>query len=117
MSDDLEFCPDCGEKSGKKLESELKESKNKIKSLSNEYVHRNRFGLAGFILALVSFFVNLFFVPGALGLLFSILGVTRRNTCTRWNAFAMIGLILSIISVVLYIFLVAFGVTSALAFF
>lgn len=79
--------------------------------MGNEVRRRNGIGLAGFILSLVSIVFSLVWYVGIvvwfLGLVFSFIGVFKKP-----RAFAVAGLIISLIDVFIFIFVV--GLFAAL---
>ena len=64
-------------------------------------VQKNKLALAGFVLGLVSLFINLYAVPAVLGLVFSIIGLVQINKGNYSNRKqAVAGIVISAISVV-----------------
>ncbi|MCM1438867.1 MAG: zinc-ribbon domain-containing protein [Roseburia sp.] len=62
----------------------------------------NAFGLAGFIVSLVSLWLGMYFcIASIVGLALSIVGMVNAKKC-RLNGFAIAGLVLGIISLVIW---------------
>ncbi len=62
---------------------------------------KNGFGMAGFVLSLVSLFLSLYLVVPSAAVVFSAVGFGLRNRYVEWNKVTTAGLIISIISFVM----------------
>lgn len=63
----------------------------------------NAFGIAGFVVSLLSMWLGVYFcIASIVGLVLSIVGMVQRKKCTSCNGLAIAGLVLSIISIVLW---------------
>lgn len=83
IDDKAVFCVHCG------VATEHKKEKEKV----------NAFGIAGFIVSLVSLELGIVFgIASAVGLALSIVGVVQKKTRTRCAGLAVAGLVLGIIS-------------------
>lgn len=72
----------------------------------------NGFAIAGFVLALVSYILSFYGIVGALGLIFSIVGLVQVNKNHQsGKGLAIAGIVLSVIGVILSIILVVLGVS------
>ncbi len=62
----------------------------------------NVFGLVGFVISIVSFFLTLYCVTSILGIIFSSIGLKKANDpiAPKGKGFAIAGLIVSIISLI-----------------
>lgn len=62
----------------------------------------NAFGIAGFVVSLVSLYLGIYFcIASVVGLVLSIVGMVQAKKC-RLNGFAIAGLVLGIISLVVW---------------
>lgn len=88
IDDKAEICIYCGVSTKKQEETE----KKKV----------NAFGLAGFIVSLLSLWLGVYFcIASIIGLVLSIVGMTQTKKCSV-NGFAIAGLVLGIISLVIW---------------
>lgn len=69
----------------------------------------NVFGIVGFILSIVAFFLSFYCVVPVCAVVFSAIGMTKRKNCTSANKLTLAGLILSIIALVLDVFMLVYG--------
>ena len=88
IDDNASVCIHCGVATGVKKEVEEKKL--------------NAFGLAGFIVSLVSLWLGMYFcIASIVGLALSIVGMVNAKKC-RLNGFAIVGLVIGIISLVIW---------------
>lgn len=64
---------------------------------------KNTWGVLGFILALASIFFGFSFIVSIAALVVSIVGMTKRKQCTKYNGFAVAGIVISILTILLWV--------------
>jgi len=63
----------------------------------------NGFGIAGFVVSLVSLWLGSFYcLASIVGLVLSIIGMSKSKVCGKCNGLAVAGLVISIISLVIW---------------
>lgn len=114
MSDHAKMCPNCGVENNimfcpecdKQLSLKASMCPNcgcpikKNKNITNEEI--NAFCLGGMITGIVSFFIDFFGLVSAIGLVISIIGLSKSSN-TKNRTFAIIGIICSSIELILKI--------------
>ena len=97
------FCKNCGKEIDDKAEIcvycgvSVKEAKEEEKKKTNA------FGIAGFVVALLSLWLGLYFcIASIVGLVLSVVGMKNSKECTSCNGLAIAGLVLGIISLVIW---------------
>lgn len=110
LEDNSKFCPSCG----KKIEEKNSVQDNKIVSNNNVSTSKtNGFAVAGFIISLASMLLCCGTLSW-LSLIFSIIGTVNANKENgNGKGLAIAGIVISAISLVLYIVLYILGVTSS----
>ena len=102
LSSDSKFCTYCGAQINEVVETEVvEENETSEVTVKTDETKTNGFAIAGFVLALVSLFINLWGLIGILAVIFSGIGIS----CTGPNkekgrGLAVAGLIIGIISVI-----------------
>ncbi len=62
----------------------------------------NAFGITGFVIGLISLWLGIYFcIASIIGLVFSAIGMVKMKKC-KLNGFAIAGLVLSIVSLVIW---------------
>lgn len=90
IDDKASVCIHCGVATGIKETNQTAEKK------------LNAFGLAGFIVSLISLWLGMYFcIASIIGLVLSIVGMVNAKKC-KLNGFAIAGLVLGIISLVIW---------------
>ena len=104
IDDNATVCVYCGVATGKQA-TVLEESKK-----------ANGFGIAGFVVSLVSLWLGMYFmIASIVGLVLSIVGMVMAKKCTSCNGLAIAGLVIGIISLVIWaIVWIVVGVGAAL---
>ena len=82
IDDNAVVCPYCGCATGKVAEKKI-----------------NSFGIAGFVVSLVSIWVSYYCIVPFIGLILSAIGLRNREEC-KVNGLAIAGLVISIITLV-----------------
>ena len=84
LVDDAVVCPKCG------VATEVQAT-----------LQKNKFAIAGFVLALVAMFINLYAIPAVLGLVFSIMGLIQiKKGGFKNRGLAIAGIVLAAIALV-----------------
>lgn len=98
LEDDAVFCDDCGTQQVVQqvpVETVAGSLPNKNQLVSGEKRKHSGFGIASFVLGILSALTfGIFFVPEILGIIFGIVGLTDKS---KKMVLAVIGLVLSII--------------------
>ncbi len=102
IGNDYGFCPYCGAS----VYTNIVEDKGNSTTYHNredEMVKSNKFGMAGFVLSIVSLFLSVYLVVPILGVVLSGVGCGRKSSFNQWNKLATAGLVISIITLVIYL--------------
>lgn len=92
IDDNAYVCPNCGVKVAA-VESAEETKKKKV----------NAFGIAGFVVSLISLWLGIYLcIASVVGLVLSVVGMKMRAKCTSCNGLAIAGLVLGIISLVVW---------------
>ncbi|MGN1060554.1 MAG: zinc-ribbon domain-containing protein [Candidatus Coproplasma sp.] len=104
IDDNADVCIYCGKKVDKTVGGERKV---------------NGFGIAGFVIALLSLWLGTFYcIAPIVGLVLSIVGMSMSKKCNSCNGLAIAGLVISIISLVVWVIIwlvVGVAILSVLA--
>lgn len=66
----------------------------------------NGFGIAGFVIGVLSLYFGLYFcIAPVIGLVFSIIGMADRKKCTSCNGFCIAGLVINIVGLLFWLFI------------
>lgn len=95
IDDNAYVCPHCGVKVA---------SGQEVGTSAPKKV--NGFGVAGFVVSLVSLISGLFFYTSIVGLILSIIGMRFKNRYTSCNGLAIAGLVLGILSLVIWVIII-----------
>ena len=91
IDDNASICIYCGVATGKQ------ENVNVEKKV-------NGFGIAGFVVSLLSLWLGMYFmIASIVGLVLSIVGMCMSKKCTSCNGLAIAGLVIGIISLVIWV--------------
>ena len=64
----------------------------------------NKFGIAGFVVSLLSLWFGIYFcIASIVGLVLSVVGVAKRKNCNSANGLATAGLVIGIVSTILWV--------------
>ncbi|MCD8306693.1 MAG: hypothetical protein LUD51_00465 [Clostridia bacterium] len=64
---------------------------------------KNGAGLAGFIIAILSLYLGVFYcIAPIIGFICSIVGMARRKNCNRWNGVTVAGFVINLIVVIFW---------------
>lgn len=111
IDDKASICIYCGVATGVK-DPEQRAAEQSAKAPER---HVNGVGIAGFVLGLLSLWLGMYFcVVPVIGLVLSSVGVGLRNRYTSSNGLAIAGLVLSIVSLVIWALVWAFVGTALL---
>ncbi|NMC56057.1 MAG: DUF4190 domain-containing protein [Eubacteriaceae bacterium] len=102
---DGEFCTYCGSKVtlGDAVQNQTYQAANTAVSNVNPTA-TNTFAIAGFVLGLISWFLNLWGIIGTLAIVFSALGLSKLKLYNnKGKVFAIIGLISGICNVLYFV--------------
>lgn len=136
IDDGVSFCPECGAKVGAPAEQPQQDAprvycKNCGREISPDAAlcpycgakvepqnkkPINALGIAGFVLSILSLWGGSVFVVPIVGLILSAIGVAQREKYSS-NAFATAGLVISIVTLVFWVLMVALIVTGVVTGF